>query len=43
VTGAVRRRFWRGPVGPESRWEIEIGSLGKLAVVAPVSRRRGRS
>jgi single-strand DNA-binding protein len=43
VGGAIRRRFWRGPVGPESRWEIEISSLSKLAVVAPVTRRRGRN
>lgn len=24
VEGAVRRRFWRTPQGPASRWEIEV-------------------
>lgn len=24
VHGALRRRFWRGPAGPRSRYEIEV-------------------
>ena len=30
VTGSVRRRFWRGPSGPQSRWEVEIASARRL-------------
>ena len=40
VQGAVRRRFWRGPVGLQSRWEIEVESAHRLtrAPSAPRSR-----
>jgi single-strand DNA-binding protein len=27
VHGALRRRFWRSPAGPASRYEIEVTSL----------------
>ena len=34
VTGRLRRRFQRGPQGPTSRWEIEVGSARRLARAA---------
>jgi single-strand DNA-binding protein len=30
VCGALRRRFWRGPAGPVSRYEVEATSLEVL-------------
>lgn len=30
VEGAVRRRFWRTPGGPASRWDIEISGGRRL-------------
>lgn len=27
VSGALRRRFWRGPAGVASRYEVEVGTL----------------
>jgi single-strand DNA-binding protein len=31
VTGPLRRRFWRGPQGPASRYEVEADSLVRVA------------
>lgn len=31
VTGALRRRFWRGESGPRSRFEIEVATAARLA------------
>lgn len=31
VTGALRRRFWRGPAGPVSRCEVEVQRARRLA------------
>ena len=36
VRGALRRRFWRSPAGPASRYEVEARVLGR-GVVAPPS------
>lgn len=30
VEGALRRRFWRGPAGLASRYEVEVGSARRL-------------
>lgn len=30
VSGALRRRFWRGPVGPASRFELEVDQARRL-------------
>jgi single-strand DNA-binding protein len=30
VDGALRRRFWRGPQGPRSRYEIEVSAVRRL-------------
>lgn len=30
VAGAVRRRFWQGPAGLASRWQIEAESISRL-------------
>ena len=38
VTGCLRRRFWRTPGGPASRYEVEIGSIRRLPPTG--SRRR---
>jgi single-strand DNA-binding protein len=31
VAGSLRRRFWRGPTGPHSRWEIELTSARRIS------------
>lgn len=31
VSGALRRRFWRSPAGPASRWEVEVGQARRLS------------
>ena len=36
VRGALRRRFWRSPAGPASRYEVEASAL-ELHVPAPPS------
>ncbi|WP_162606654.1 single-stranded DNA-binding protein [Jiangella asiatica] len=38
VTGALRRRFWRGSAGPQSRFEIEVESAKRLARCPPEER-----
>lgn len=40
VEGALRRRFWRSPAGPASRYEVEVSSL-RPAQGARRSRPRG--
>lgn len=30
VTGAIRRRFWQGPAGLASRWQIEAATITRL-------------
>lgn len=30
VAGALRRRFWRGAAGTQSRWEVELSSARRL-------------
>lgn len=30
VNGALRRRFWRGPDGPRSRFEVEVSGAKRL-------------
>lgn len=34
VSGALRRRFWRGPAGVASRYEVEVGKLRVVKRVA---------
>jgi single-strand DNA-binding protein len=48
VTGSLRRRFWRTPGGPASRYEVEVQTLRRLTAaeaesISPPSpaRRRG--
>jgi single-strand DNA-binding protein len=36
VRGALRRRFWRSPAGPASRYEVEATALDR-GVVVPTS------
>jgi single-strand DNA-binding protein len=35
VRGALRRRFWRSPAGPASRYEVEARALERHAPVPP--------
>ena len=35
VRGALRRRFWRSPGGPASRYEVEATSLDRRVVAPP--------
>lgn len=35
VHGALRRRFWRSPGGPASRYEVEATALGRRVVMPP--------
>jgi len=35
IRGALRRRFWRSPGGPASRYEVEATSLDRRVVVPP--------
>jgi single-strand DNA-binding protein len=35
ITGALRRRFWRGPHGLGSRYEVEASGARRLARVVP--------
>jgi len=37
VRGALRRRFWRSPAGPASRYEVEATALGRGVAVPPPS------
>lgn len=30
VSGAIRRRFWQGPTGAASRWQVEGQSITRL-------------
>lgn len=30
IDGSVRRRFWRGPTGLASRWQVEASQLRRL-------------
>jgi single-strand DNA-binding protein len=35
VRGALRRRFWRSPAGPASRYEVEATALDRTVVAPP--------
>ncbi len=35
VEGALRRRFWRSPGGPASRYEVEVRSLRRAVTSSP--------
>ena len=37
VRGALRRRFWRSPAGPASRYEVEATALDRRVVAPPSS------
>lgn len=30
ISGSIRRRFWQGPTGLASRWQIEAESIARL-------------
>ena len=30
LRGSLRRRFWRGPTGASSRYEVEVGAVKRL-------------
>lgn len=34
IEGALRRRFWRGPAGASSRYEVEVSKAKGLARAA---------
>ncbi len=34
ISGSLRRRFWRSPAGPASRYEVEVRSLRRVARTA---------
>jgi single-strand DNA-binding protein len=40
VDGALRRRFWRGPGGLQSRYEVEVQAATRRVEKGSVSRRR---
>ena len=31
VTGALRRRFWRGPVGPQNAYAVEVATAARCS------------
>jgi len=35
VRGALRRRFWRSPAGPASRYEVEANALNRGVAAQP--------
>jgi len=35
VDGALRRRFWRTPTGPASRYEVEVQRARRVAAATP--------
>jgi len=35
VTGALRRRFWRSPTGPRSRYEVEVARGRRVGRAGP--------
>jgi len=37
VRGALRRRFWRSPAGPASRYEVEASALERLVPAPPLA------
>lgn len=37
VYGALRRRFWRSPAGPASRYEVEATALNRCVSAPPSS------
>ena len=30
ITGAIRRRFWQGPTGLASRWQVEASAISRI-------------
>lgn len=40
ITGSLRRRFWRGPAGVASRYEVDVASIKMLRVTRPRSAER---
>ena len=37
VRGALRRRFWRSPSGPASRYEVEASALDRHVAAPPLA------
>jgi single-strand DNA-binding protein len=37
VQGALRRRFWRSPTGPASRYEVEAAALDRGVTAPPTT------
>ena len=42
VTGALRRRFWRSPGGPASRYDVEVARVRRLRSAAAEAGRQLR-
>lgn len=40
VEGALRRRFWRSPAGPRSRYDVEVRTATRVAAVPSGGDRR---
>lgn len=30
ISGAIRRRFWQGPTGVASRWQVEASTISRI-------------
>ena len=43
VAGSLRRRFWRGPNGAQSRWEVEVAKARRLSRSTTTVRSGGKS
>lgn len=43
IEGSLRRRFWRGPAGPASRYEVEVASLRRTSTSTSSAPARSRS
>jgi single-strand DNA-binding protein len=35
ASGALRRRFWRGPTGLQSRYEVEVTAASRRSAISP--------
>ena len=43
VTGSLRRRFWRTPAGPASRYAVDVETVKLLRAGRPAGAARGRT
>jgi single-strand DNA-binding protein len=42
VTGALRRRFWKSPVGLQNKYEVHVSRASRLWTAPPVRRQQTR-